>query len=168
MKMFDFALDVERAGREFYQQMATTVHEPGPKRIFSLMAEDERKILADLTVLRQRAEQRGMADAEIFSREDNVYLRQRPEQLRAGIHEDVDAYHLILGLLDKVCQVYEQPVAELNDPKLSRELRDILSRERGEYEEMLELYDFANAPNETLAWGDHSNLGEYPRFGHEA
>jgi len=168
MRMYDFALDVERAGRDFYRGMAEHAEDPGLRRIFAMMADEERQMLRRMSALRKRAEERGAGDAEMFSPEDNVYRRLRPEQLRATIHSDVDAYHLITELVDEVCRVYASRSEALNDPALRSELGEILQREREELEEMLSLYDFANAPNESLAWGEFSNRGEFPRFGHES
>ena len=168
MKMFEFALDVERSGRDFYQRMAQESREPGVQRIFAMMADEERQLLKQLSALRKQSKRHGMHDTEMFSQEDNVYRRLQPEQLRAEIHDDMDAYHLIIDMVEEVCQVYEQRAEEMSDPELRQDLMEILHRERDELEELLLLYDFANAPNESLAWGEFSNLGEYPRFGHES
>jgi len=165
MRIYEFALDVERSGREFYKQMADRVRDPGIQRIFEMMAQEERRMLASMMELQQRAELKGVDDVEMFSSADNVYRQQRPEKLRALVHNDVEAYHLILDLVEEVCRVYEERAMQLDDPALREALADVLTRERDEYEELLLLHDFANAPNESLAWGEFSNLEEFPRFG---
>jgi len=167
MRMYEFALDVEQAGQEFYQQMSDSVRDPGVQRIFAMMAADEQRLMSRVSALRQQVARRGLADVDMFAREDNVYRRLQPERLRVEVRDDLDAYHLILELVEEVCQVYERRAEEVGDPELRRALQEILACEREELEELLLLYDFANAPNESLAWGEFSNLGEYPRFGHE-
>jgi len=167
MRLYDFALEVERAGRDLYQRLAEGVHDPGLHRIFAMMVEDEQRLLHQLRLLAQRAQRRGFEDAEIFEPGENVYRRLQPEQLRAEIHNDVDAYHMAVRLSDEVCRLYEAKADKLDDSELRDELMAILDRERREREELRLLLDFTNAPNESLAWGEFSNRGEYPRFGHE-
>jgi len=132
-----------------------------------MMVEDEQRLLHQLRLLAQRAQRRGFEDAEIFEPGENVYRRLRPEQLRSEIHNDVDAYQMVVRLADEVCRLYAAKAEKLDDPELRGELMAILARERREREEMRMLFDFTNAPNESLAWGEFSNRGEYPRFGHE-
>jgi hypothetical protein len=44
-------------------------------------------------------------------------------------------------------------------------LRRIATEERRELESLRQLFDFVNAPNEFLAWGEFSNLNEFHNFG---
>lgn len=48
---------------------------------------------------------------------------------------------------------------------MKRMLLRIAAMERHELNDLEQLFDFVNAPNESLEWGEFSNLDEFHNFG---
>ena len=82
-------------------------------------------------------------------------------------NDDLEAYHYVMRVEAAICRLYEDAARREPNPEVQGLLRRIATEERRELESLRRLYDFVNAPNEFLAWGEFSNLNEFHNFGRD-
>ncbi len=167
MKVTTIAREIDTSARRFYEEMAelaTRSEHSGVARIFRMLAEDEAKLLEQHRAL---ATQDRAYESKVLDRSANVFeeLRHREDQL--DISDDIAAYRLAIEAEQELLRRFRK-AAEEERHTGSRKLLDKLVREEARHLKELEgLYDFANAPNNYLAWGEFSNLDEFGNFGRE-
>lgn len=165
MNVFDFAQDMEKSGQRFYGEMANRAREDGVKKVFRMLAQDEEKLLGRLRSLKDRFTEEGKKDVAVLERGINIFEKLRAKARDLNIENDVDAYHLAMDAEREVLDQYMKAADGTKNPEMRRVLLRIAALERRELEEIEKLYDFVNAPNEFLEWGEFSNLDEFHNFG---
>lgn len=162
MKVLRFAQEIDASAQRFYEEMATRSGSPGIGMIFRMLADDEGKLLRRHQALAARGD---AIDAEALDGGVNVFeqLRRREEYL--SVQDDVEAYRLALEAEREVLRQYRSAVKTEKHPAVRRLLSQVARDEEQHVAELENLYDFTNAPNHYLAWGEFSNLGEFNNFG---
>lgn len=163
MKVLRFAREIDRSGQRFYEEMAERAESEGVRSIFQELAEDEARLLSRME---SRAGADGL-DSPALDRGINVFEELRHQEDRLAVADDLTAYRLALDAERQVVTQYESTAEAEQDPSLRRILREIAADERQLLEELEERFDFANVPNNYLAWGEFSNLGEFHNFGRD-
>ena len=164
MTVSGFAQEIDRSGRSFYEEMAMRAHHPGVARIFRTLAEEEDDLLRRHQTLPLET---GEGEVETFDRSINVFeeLRQREDQLR--VDSDIAAYRLAMEAEQELLRNYRRAARNEKHPASKAVLSRIIKDEVMHLREIESLYDFVNAPNHYLAWGEFSNVGEYRNFGRD-
>jgi len=164
MKVLRFAQEIDHSAQRFYEEMAWRSNNPGVGRIFQMLAEDEGLLLNRHKTLAKRGDSFA---AEALDRGVNVFeqLRRREDQL--AVPDDISAYRLALEAARDVLQQYRSAAQAETNPEVRRLLNKLAKDEQQLVEELESLYDFTNAPNHYLAWGEFSNLGDYQNFGRD-
>lgn len=163
MKVIDFAIEVERAERDFFRRMSEEVEEKGLKTIYRRMAEAEESLLQKFHGLRTSGEAR-----EEAKNLDSLLARFR-ERLDArqakGIDNEIETYRYLAEVERGVCRLFTDAAESERDEGVRRRLAQLAGEECRESGEIEIMYDFANAPNEFLASSEFSNLDEFHNFG---
>lgn len=164
MKVLNFAQEVDKSGRLFYEEMASRVDDAGVKTVFHKLADDE---VALLNRHRMLATHGDSPDSEALDERGNVFehLRRQEECLPVG--NDVAAYRLALDAERDLTKMYWQAANAEANPQVRELIIRVAQDEQRHMEEVESLYEFANAPNTFLAWGEFSNLGEFHNFGRD-
>ena len=164
MKVLRFAQEIDHSAQRFYEEMAWRSDNPGVGKIFQMLAEDEGVLLNRHKTLAKRGDSFAAA---ALDRGVNVFeqLRRREDQL--AVPDDIAAYRLALEAEREVLQQYRSAAQTETNPEVRRLLNKLAKDEQRHVEELESLYDFANAPNHYLAWGEFSNLGDYQNFGRD-
>jgi len=166
MNVFDYAMSIERSGRKFYRSVADRTAVPGVRTIFNMMASDEEELLERFRSMKA-AQSMTLADSRALERAGNIFADKLNEREALQIDNDLDAYHYVMRIEREICRIYEEAFEREANPEVKGLLRRIASEERRELESLRKLYEFVNAPNEYLAWGEFSNLGEFHNFGRD-
>ncbi|HKL48770.1 MAG TPA: ferritin family protein [Desulfuromonadales bacterium] len=168
MNIYDFAMSIEKSGMKFYSKMVEATDDPGLKKIFSMMIKDEEFLFQQYEKMRDKAPKRALKDARGLAEETNVFAEELdPQKVLAKIDNDLDAYRFIMAVEEKLYKMYEKVAEQEEDAQLKNKLLEIAQVEHREHDEIQAAYDFVNAPNEHLAWGEFSNLGEFHNFGRD-
>ena len=162
MEVLRFAQEIDRNGQLFYQEMAERAESVGVRNIFQMLAQREARLLARLAT---RAVEADAVDAPTLDQRVNVFDQLRRQEDHLAVGNDVAAYRLALDAEREVVFQYETAAAAEESPALRKVLAEIAEDEREILAELEQLYDFTNAPNNFLAWGEFSNLGEFRNFG---
>lgn len=168
MKVFDFAIKMELDGRELYGKLARETGHAGLKNIFSQLAADEQKHYEIFMALRDRTSTEAMKDTAVLEEAKNLFgdLLKRQEPL-GRVEGDVEAYRRAMKLEADSFRLYEEAAERETDAGVRELLLRVAREEHKHYEILRNLHDFANAPNEYLAWREFSNLDEFRQFGRE-
>lgn len=158
MKVIDFAVRMERRGRDFFKDLARHAEEPGVRGVFTRMAEDEEQMLRTIRSLNSPDVESAALDGL-----KNVFDGKMEEGRE--VRRPLDAYLFLMEVEREVCRLYEEALRHEKDPRARRLLRRIAAAEERELRSLEEVYDFINAPNEYLAWQEFSNLDEFHNFG---
>ncbi len=168
MNVFDFAIDIERSGMEYFKRLSKKHSHAGIKRIFSMMAADEKKLMEKFQAMKASAQATMMEDSRALDTSTNVFTNLAGQDaLALGLANDLDAYNYVMEIEREICRLYESAAAKETNTDAKRLLLKIAAEERRELESLNNIYDFVNAPNEFLAWGEFSNLGEFHNFGRD-
>jgi rubrerythrin len=160
MNILDFAMEMDRSGRDYYRQMAQKARTPGVRQVFGWMAREEERLMEEYRAMKGEVSDR-RADSPLLRMADN------PFRHRAGMsppQDEQQAYRLILDLEGKACQLLQSAAME-EDGAAGEMLRRVAAMECGALTEVEEVYDFISAPNGYLAWAEFSNLDEFHNFG---
>jgi rubrerythrin len=167
MNVFDFAMEIERSGRNFYRSVAQKTGSSGVRTIFLMMAEDEQQLLERFRAMKATVQATTMQDSSVLEGSASVLQDILNEREALQIADDLEAYHYVMGVEAAICRLYEGAAGREPNPEVQGLLRRIAAEERRELDSLQRLFDFVNAPNEFLAWGEFSNLNEFHNFGRE-
>jgi rubrerythrin len=167
MNVFDFAIEVERKGRNFYREMADKTSVAGVRSIFSMMASDEQVLINRLRAMKGAAQTAVIEDSGVLEYLGNAFFRVFDEAEALRVSSDLEAYNYVMKVERDICHLYEEAAGRESRAEVQALLRRIASEERRELESIEKIYEFVNAPNEFLAWGEFSNLAEYHNFGRD-
>lgn len=160
MDVLEFVMEMDRSGRDIYRSLAAKASRPGAKRIFDRIAEEEERSVENYR--RMKTGGQAASDSPVLKEGDHPF--KGPVAMGAD-HDEHSALRLVLEMERKVCRFLEQAARREADPSAGGLLRQVAAVECGELEETERFYDFINAPNEFLAWGEFSNLDEFHNFG---
>jgi rubrerythrin len=168
MNVFDFAMDMEDAGRDYYENMANNAFLPGLKSIFMSLAEDERKHYLIFQKLKAGIKAESFENSTVIETARNVFKNlPRDASALKGIHDTLTAYQHAMKLEADSFRLYEDVAAKETDDSVKNLLLKIAAEEHKHFNVLENLYHFVNAPNQHLAWGEFSNLDEFRQFGRD-
>lgn len=161
MNIFDFALKMEEDGKAFYEKLAaeTNVHEL--KTIFSMLAAAEEEHHEALEVMKKDVPP-DKADSKVLENARNIFqgLTERKDAIDM-LKNDPDGYRHVIKTAVAGIKLYEEMAAKETNPAAVKILLMLAEDEKKHLEIMENIYDFAEAPKNFLAWGEFSNLKEF-------
>jgi rubrerythrin len=160
MNILDFAMEMDRSGRDYYRQMALKARTPGVRQVFGWMAREEERLMKEYRCMKEAVSGRG-AESSMLQMADNPFRHQ------AGLtppQDELEAYRLIMAMEGKACQLLQSAAMQEEGPA-QEILRRVAAMECGALNEVEEIYDFVSAPSAFLAWSEFSNLDEFHNFG---
>ena len=168
MNVFEFAKQMELDGKDFYRQQAEKIESEGLRRIFRQLAEDEQKHYDTLVQLQQQQADTTMAASDVFDEAQNVFTElasgDKPSEFSGG---DLAGYRYAMKVEADSFRLYEQAAAEEENEQVRQVILRIAAEEHKHFNILESVYDFVNAPNQYLAWGEFSNLDEFRNFGRD-
>jgi rubrerythrin len=165
MKLFDFALQMEREAADFYKRLSRASSREGYKRFFADLASDHEERLRYIKSMRSVAR----SSAEEL-RQDFTGVRspwRMVSEKDALVEEFEKAYQYALELEAAEIHCYRDMLEKARTGKMKNLVREIVEEENRHFETFREVYDFINAPNQYLASGEFSNLTEFHQFGRD-
>lgn len=159
MRVLDFAMEMERRGRDFYRRLAQEADGEGVKTVYAAMADDEERLLR---TFRAMAEKGSQADSRALEEMERPAI---PEADALAADSVTGAYYRLMETERDLCRFYEEAARRETNPAAREQLLRVASEEEREFRLLETTYDFVNAPNEYLAWREFSNLDEFHNFG---
>ena len=168
MNVFDFAMQMEDNGYEYYTGLARAATLPGLKTIFTDLAEDEKKHREIFRVLKEGTSAPVSPGSTALATAKNVFLLlPKGEKGLQGLTDALPAYQHAMQLEADSFRFYEEAAAKENDADVKALLLKIAGEEHKHFNILENVYHFVNAPNKHLEWGEFSNLGEFRQYGRD-
>ncbi len=168
MNLYEYAQATEESGIRYYQELATGARKDGVKGVFNMLADDEKKLLAKIQLIRQRFPRMDSLNCAQLQKNTIVFDRLRKNSGHPKAESDLEAYRLAREAEEKVVSQYMHAAEAEQNPQTKEMLQWLAALERHELLEIEQLYDFVNAPSESLEWGEFSNLDGFYNFGRYA
>ncbi len=168
MNVLDFAIEMENDGFEYYKDLADSSTLPGLRTIFSSLAADELKHAKVFKSLKTGEAVGKMPASETLKTSKNLFkqLPEGAEELKS-IADSLKAYQHAMKLEANSFRFYEEAAEKETNPEVKALLLQIAEEEHTHFNILENVYSFVNAPNQSLEWGEFSNLGEFRQFGRE-
>ncbi|MBE9533643.1 MAG: ferritin family protein [Proteobacteria bacterium] len=168
MNVFDFAMKMEEDGKAYYEKLASQTSLPGLKTIFTRLAEDEQKHYELFQELKTSGSVPTMQDTTIIAEAKNIFEElPKEEETLKGLKGDLAAYQHAMEIESESFRFYENAAKEEKNPATKKLLTRIASEEHKHFNVLENIFHFVNAPNQSLAWGEFSNLNEFGQFGRD-
>lgn len=168
MNVFNFAMEMEEQGFEYYQSLAKAATLPGLKTIFSSLAEDERKHYEVFLALKEGNQTEVLPEAASLDTAKNVFLLlPRGDESLKGMTDALPSYRHAMQLEAESFRLYEEAADKEENAEIKALLLKIAEQEHQHFNILENVYNFVNAPNQHLVWGEFSNLGEFRQFGRD-
>jgi len=164
MNVFDFAMKMEQDGESYYRKLAQKSSAGGLQKIFAQLADDEEKHYETFKALKANATPK-MAASTALEDAKNLFESLPRDLDRSGAQDDLEAYRYAMKLESDSFRFYEDAAGRESDAGVRALLLQIAGEEQKHFNILQNIYDFVNAPNQYLAWGEFSNLDEFRNFG---
>lgn len=168
MNIFDFAIEMEDDGYNYYKNLASSSTLPGLMTIFTSLAEDELKHAEIFRALKAGTKIVSMPASQALDTAQNIFkqLPRDAENLK-GVSDSLAAYQHAMKLEADSFRLYEDAASKEADTNVKGLLLQIAGEEHKHFNILENVFNFVNAPNQHLAWGEFSNLGEFRQFGRD-
>jgi rubrerythrin len=168
MSVYAFAMQMETDAEQLYQRLAESNTVPGIRRIFAELAADEHQHLLLFQRLQAADSSQSSPPSTALENAKNIFA----EVLAAGgaqevLQDDLESYRYAMEIEAKGVRFYEDAIKREQDAGVKAMLRQVADEERKHFNIVENIYRFANAPNEFLAWGEFSNIDEFHAFGRD-
>jgi rubrerythrin len=160
MNVFEYAMNMELEGKEYYEKLAAGTESPGLRTIFSNLAADEKKHYETFRALRD-----GLKAAVPVSRtletNKNVFEKLVEDRgVSVTLEKSLDGYRHGMENEAESARFYEDAAKKESDPETAKLLLRLAEEEWDHYRILENLYQFTLAPQNFLAWGEFGNLKE--------
>jgi len=167
MNVYDFAIKMELDGRGFYEGLARETRHAGLRGIFLQLAADEQKHQDIFQTLKKEARPETMKASTALEQAKSVFADLLAKKETFAPAGDLDSYRHAMKLEADSFRLYEGAAKKEQDKGIRELLLLIAGEEHRHYDILRNIYDFANAPSQYLAWSEFSNLEEFRQFGRD-
>lgn len=161
MDIFEYALQMEKDGENFYRQIAEKAGGAGIKTIVTMLADEEVKHYKAIERIRQSGSSQ-MPETSILDDARNVFVQMKDERDEfAADQEQVELYQKARQIEKRSQKFYEEKSAQV-DRKDQRQLFEQLAAEEAKHYFLLgNLIDFVSRPKQWLENAEWYHLEEY-------
>lgn len=167
MNAYDFILETERETLRFYENLARRAEQAGIRKIFAMMAEDERQLCATLEGWRTRAGTELGDSPGLESLRAAAPGHYDEAAVLQALSGDLDAYRFVMQMDEERAQLYEAAALGETDENARELLRAAAVQDHRHHDGVESVFDFVSAPQYHLAWREFSNLSEFRNFGRD-
>jgi rubrerythrin len=159
---------MELDGKAFYENLAKGTNLAGLQMIFTRLAADEQKHYEIFLALKGQTQATAMEDTTVLEQAKNVFERLLEQKETLGpVKGDLEGYRYAMKLEADSFRLYEDAAQKEKNPEVKNLLLRIAGEEHKHFSILENVYDFVNAPNQYLAWGEFSNIDEFRQFGRD-
>lgn len=165
MNIYQFAMQMEKDGEDFYRQLATEATVPGLAKIFTMLADEEVKHYAMIVLLSRKEKNPQMADTAILENVKNVFIDIRDEKEQLFLDSTVAiASYRNACVIEAASEKFYREKAEQTGDENTRRIFSRLAGEEAHHLRIMEnILEFVSRP-EPGNWLENSewhHLDEY-------
>jgi rubrerythrin len=162
MNIFDYAMQMELDGQAFYERLAADAQAEGLKSIFSSMAVDESKHYDLFKQMKEASATLSMVDSTALDGAKNFFTElQKQGTALSPDTKSLEAYRYAMQVEADSATLYREAAEKETNQAIRELLLRIANEERKHLNILENVFEFVNAPNQSLVWGEFSNLKEF-------
>lgn len=160
MYVLNFALEMEKVGKEYFEKLAAESTLPGIKKIFNMLAVEQQQLYDTFKSMQSKTDTPLLVDSQALERAMDVFGRIFNEAAIGLLRNDLDAYVHAMRIEAEIVKFFEDMAQKEPNDDARMLLREIAEEEKNLYEAIESIHDFVAAPRSHLTWGEFSNLKE--------
>lgn len=162
MNVFEFAMQMEKDGEAYYRQIAENTKNPGLKKIFETLADEE---VVHYNTFKKLAERNSaeVVESNILTKSKNIFAEMKeagPVDLSDETPQ-TDAYLKAMDAEKEAYTFYEEKAAEAEDEAEKKILLVFAREERRHYRLLENIQEFVAQPDRWIEDGEFVNIDEY-------
>lgn len=162
MNVFEFAMQMEKDGEKFYREIADKTEDPGLKKIFNTLADEE---VVHYNTFKKLFEKSGAdaVESNILDKAKNIFAEMKDS---GGMSISVDtaqtdAYKKAMEAEKEAYTFYEAKAEEVEDPNEKQILLTFAREERRHYRLLENVLEFVSRPDSWLEDAEFANMEDY-------
>ena len=150
MDIYEFAMQMEKDGENYYRKLTSECRNIGLVKIFSMLAEEEVKHYKIIERVRENPSLPQIADSQVLEKVKNVFVEMKDQGLKQDPHidttEETNAYRMARDLEEKSRDFYLEKANEAKDQD-AKLLLEKLSKEEEKHLRIMEnIVEFVSRP----------------------
>jgi rubrerythrin len=160
MNIFEYAMQMEKDGEEFYRDLARDVQNTGIRYILTMLADEEVNHFNILHNIAQAQPEPGQTD--VLNRARNVFQEMRETGQTLHVEESqIELYKEAQLIEQKSVDFYTEKARQVSDP-IQRQTLERLAEEEKKHRFLLDnIIDFVSRPTTWLENAEFVHLEEY-------
>lgn len=161
MDVFDYAMQLEKDGEDYYREAAARSQAKGIKTIMTMLADAEVK---HYNLFKQMKESKPfqLPEATILKDVKNVFVAMREEGGLEGIStSEISLYRKAQEIEKKTRDFYTEKAAETNDGAEKEMFLQVAAEENKHYLILEQIIEFVSRPDQWLENAEWYHLDEY-------
>ena len=160
MDIFEFAIQMERDGQDFYHELASKTAHPGIKKILTMLAEDERK--HQEAIEKARTTSCIMPETGVLDNAKNVFRQMQDFGGQLDLSGDEEAlYRQAMELENKSIAFYRDKADQVGTPEQKALFLKLVEEEKKHFFLLDNLVNFVAAPKTWLSDAEFERLDDY-------
>ena len=160
MDIFEFAIQMERDGQEFYRRLASKTAHTGIQNILAMLADDELK--HEKAIKKVQTAGSVMPETEVLDKAKNVFRQMQDFGGNFDLSGDEEKlYRQAMELENKSIAFYRDKADQVSTPEQKTLFLKLVEEEKKHYFLLENLVDFVAAPKTWLADAEFERLDDY-------
>lgn len=162
MNVFEFAMQMEKDGEAFYRQIANGTKNPGLKKIFDTLADEE---VVHYNAFKNFAEKSGVrvVESNVLAKAKNIFAEMK-ESGHVDLSDETpqtEAYRKAMAAEKEAYTFYEKKAAECDDDAEKEVFLVFAKEERHHYRLLENVLEFVSRPDTWIEDSEFVNIEEY-------
>ncbi|MDR3580488.1 MAG: ferritin family protein [Oryzomonas sp.] len=161
MYVINFALEMEKVGKEYFEKLAEETSVTGVKNIFKMLAVEQQKLYDIFKAIERNENATLFVDSHALERAINIFAQIFNEASKGILKNDLDAYEYAMKIEADIVKFFENMAQLETNQDAKTLLREIADEEKKLYNSIEDIHDFVAAPKWNLESTEFSNLKEF-------
>ena len=160
MDIFDYALQMEKDGEQFYRKIAKKTDNKGLQAILTMLADEEIKHYQAIESMRQNKYQ--MTETTVLDEARNIFIKMKDQEETFEPDQEQAELYTKAQEIEKKSQQFYQEKARQTDKDDQKKLYERLAKEEEKHYFLLEnIIAFVSRPKQWLENAEWYHLEEY-------
>ncbi len=161
MNIYDYAMQMEKDGENYYRDLAQKINNAGLKKILGILADAEVKHY-DILQKMKKNEKVQMPDVAILSNVKNVFAKMKEENDTSGVNNShIELYKKAQEIEKKSQRFYLEKADEVKNESQREIFLKIADEEEKHYFILENILNFVSRPQNWLENAEWYHLEEY-------
>lgn len=160
MDIFDYAMQMEKDGEDYYREIAGSIDDPGIKKILGMLADEEVKHYEILHEMKSRTPHIGQTES--LQNTKNIFAEMKESGADISANRgQVELYKKAQDLEKKSREFYEAKCAEVDSDAQKDLLLKIAEEEKRHFVILENIIQFVTRPDSYLDNAEFENIEPY-------